>query len=123
MKKVTRQSSCGPLGLSPDLACNHCIPSVNKSFMKGIVPTQIKKCSQPWLPKWTHHREIEKVRVHKKVIKYLGEIDVDSDELVDVSISDKEVLCKYFRVTSSIEDNMSSGINDATIANLNYTTR
>ena len=59
------------------------------------------------------------MRVHKKVIKYLGEIDIDSNILVDVYISDKEVLCKHSRVTTSIEDNMS----DATIVNLNYSTR
>ena len=90
-KKVTRQSSCGTLGLPPELACNHCIASINKSLMKGLVSKRIKKCSQPWLPKWAHHRELEKVRVYKKVIKYLGEIDVDSDEVVDVSLYNKEV--------------------------------
>ena len=57
------------------------------------------------------------------MIKYLGEIDVDSDELVDVSISDKEVLYKNSRVTTSVTDNMSSGIHDTTIVNLNYATR
>ena len=60
-KKVNEQSACGPLSLPPALACNHYIPSVNKSLMKGIAPKRIKKYSQPWLPKWTHHREIEKV--------------------------------------------------------------
>ena len=63
------------------------------------------------------------MRVHTKVINYLGEIDVDSDELVDFSISDKEVLCKDSRVTTSIEDNRSSGINDANIVSLNSATR
>ena len=50
-KKVTRQLSCNPLGLPPDLPCNHCIPSVTKSLIKGIAPTRINKRSQTWLPK------------------------------------------------------------------------
>ena len=54
------------------------------------------------------------------MIKYLGEIDEDSATLVDVYLSDKEVLCKHSRVTTSIEDNMSRGIHDTTIVNLNY---
>ena len=48
---------------------------------------------------------------------------VNSDELVDVFISEKEVLCKYSRVTTSIEVKSSSGVNDATIVSLNDTTR
>ena len=59
--------------------------------MKGLISKRIKKCSQPWLPTCAHHREVEKMQVYKKVIKYLGEIDVDSDELVDVSLNNKEV--------------------------------
>ena len=50
-----------------------------------------------------------------KVINYLGEIDVDSDELIYVSNSDKEILCKYCRLTKHIENIRSSGINDATL--------
>ena len=88
-RNVTRQSSCGILGLPLELACHFCQPSIRKGLIKKTKPKRIKKCSQPWLPKWSNHREIEKVKAHKKVVKYLDITIEDGDELIDTFIYDK----------------------------------
>ena len=98
-RKVTRQSSCGLLGLPTDLACQYCVNSITKASMKGIRANRIKKCNQPWLPKWSNHREVDKVRVHKKVIDHLGEIDISNDEIIET--------CVYLKSTT----NNTNGIN------------
>ena len=88
-RNVTRQSSCGILGLTLELACHICQPSIRKGLIKKTKPKRIKKCSQPWLPKWSNHREIEKVKAHKKVVNYLDITIEDCDELIDTFIYDK----------------------------------
>ena len=42
-RKVTRQSSCGLLGLPTDLACQYCVNSITKASTKGIRAKRIKK--------------------------------------------------------------------------------
>ena len=88
-RNVTRQSSCGILGLPQELACHSFVPSIVKSLIKNTLPKRIKKCSQPWLPKWSNHREIEKVKSHKKVLKYLDVTIEDGDLLIDTFVYDK----------------------------------
>ena len=41
-RKVTRQSSCGLLGLPTDLACRYCVNSITKASTKGIRAKRIK---------------------------------------------------------------------------------
>ena len=77
------------LGLPPELACHLCMPSIRKSLIKNTPPKRIKKCSQPWLPKWSNHREIEKVKFNKKVIEHLNITIEDGDELIDTFVNDK----------------------------------
>ena len=90
-RKVTRQSSCGLLGLPSDLACSHCAPSIYKATLKGVQPKRIKKCSQPWHSKWAKHRELVKVKVHHNVLQFLGDKVVeDGDELVDIHINGED---------------------------------
>ena len=84
-KKVTRQSSCGLLDIPLDIACHHCVPSITKSIQNGKACKRIKKCTQPWLEKWANHRELEKVRVHKKMVESLGKIDY-SPTLIDTCV-------------------------------------
>ena len=62
--RVTRNSSCGTLNLPPDIACDHCIPSIIKALQKGAIPKRIKKCSQPWAKIWANHCELSKVELH-----------------------------------------------------------
>ena len=82
-RKVTRQSSCGLLGLPSDLACYHCAPSIYKATLKGVQPKRIKKYSQPWHFKWAKHRVLEKVKVHHNVLQFLGDKVVeDGDESI-----------------------------------------
>ena len=57
------------------------------------------------MPKWTNHRELEKVRVHKKVTKYLGEIDY-CYVLNDTLIYNKHVVLQ--------DANISTGNNEGT---------
>ena len=109
-RNVTRQSSCGMLGLPPDLACYHCVPSIRKSLIKNTPPKRIRRCSQPWLPKWSNHREIEKVKVHKKVIKYLNITIEDGDELIDTFVYDKA----HNIATTTNENSVASDIHDNT---------
>ena len=70
-KRVTRYSSCGEVGLPylypNDLACTNCIPSIIRASSKGVRPKRIMKCKQPWAAKWANHRELEKVKLYKKV--------------------------------------------------------
>jgi len=82
-RRVTRNASCGSLGLPPNLACQWCEPSISKALQKGLLPKVIKKCVQPWASKWANHRELEKIIVHQKVKEYLGEINVDGDILIE----------------------------------------
>ena len=41
-RKVTRQSSCGLLGLPKDLAYQYCVNSITKASVKGIRPQKNK---------------------------------------------------------------------------------
>ena len=82
-RRVTRNASCGSLGLPPNLACQWCEPSISRALQKGLLPKVIKKCVQPWASKWANHRELEKIIVHHKVIEYLGEVNVDGGILVE----------------------------------------
>ena len=82
-KQVNQYSTCGSLGLPPDLACIWCVPSISRPLQKGIAPRKIKKCIRPWISKRGNHRETEKVRVLKKVIKFLGDDNGIGDILVD----------------------------------------
>ena len=63
------------------------------------------------------------MKIYKKVIKYLGEIDEGSDELIDVFIYNKELLSHDSISATSIEDDMSNDITDATNVNLSDNTR
>ena len=107
--KVTRQSSCGSLGLPPDLSCQYCQPSIIKALQTGTVPRKIKKCRRPWLPKWGMHRELAKVRVYKTVIEFLGEIDLESDTL--------EYHCINSKITKNTND-----VNGNSLVSLNVST-
>ena len=113
-RKVTRQSSCGQLGLPTDLACQYCVNSITKASMKGIRAKRIKKCIQPWLPKWSNHREVEKVRVHKKVIDHLGEVDISNNEIIET--------CVYIKSPTSNTKGISDDVNDNAEVILNHST-
>jgi len=71
MIRITRLSSCGTLGLPPDLVCIRCKPSIERANLRGAKPKRIAKCAQPWDSKFASHREIEKVKVYQKLQEYL----------------------------------------------------
>jgi len=63
-RKITKNSSCGTLGLPLRLACRFCKPSILKALQKGNSPPCIKKCLSPFKEKWKTHRE--QYYVHQK---------------------------------------------------------
>ena len=69
-KKLTRNATCGSLGLPQDLACEWCKPSISRALKKGIEPKRIKKCVQPWALKWGNHRELRKVIMFEEFIYF-----------------------------------------------------
>ena len=109
-RNVKRQSSCGTLELPPELACHLCVPSIRKSLIKNTPPKRIKKCSQPWLPKWSNHHKIEKVKFHKKVIEYLNITIENGDELIDTFVYDKAPNI----ATTTIENSVASEVHENT---------
>ena len=86
---MTRSSTCGSLGLPPDLCCFKCEPNITRALQKGIKPRNIKQCIQPWLSKWSNHNEINKVRVYKEVNLFLGRGDEEADILIETYLYDK----------------------------------
>ena len=70
-RALTRTSSCGPAGLPVNLACEYCVPSIQRSKIEGIPPKKIKKCLQPWDFRWANHREIAKVKKYHEVESFL----------------------------------------------------
>ena len=89
-KRVTRYSSCGELGLPhlpPNgLACTNCILSITKVFNKGVRPKGIMKCKQSWAVKWANRRKLEKVRLYKRVNKYLECNDIEIDIIIEITL-------------------------------------
>ena len=71
MIRITRLSSCGTLGLPPDLVCIRCKPSIERANLRGAKPKRIASCTKPWDSKFASHREIEKVKVYQKLQEYL----------------------------------------------------
>ena len=83
MQRITRNSSCGTLKLTSELACYNCQPNIIRANLLGIEPRRIKKCICPFDEKWANHREIEKVKLYSKIHEYLDNDNNnnDSDEL------------------------------------------
>ena len=88
-KNVTRSSTCGSLGLPPDLCCFKCEPSITRALQKGIKAKNMKKCIQPWLSTWSNHNEINKIRVYKEFNQVWGRGDEEGDILVETYLYDK----------------------------------
>jgi len=82
-KRVTRNSSCGLIGLPVDLACERCKKSISRAFENGVQPKRVMRCTQPWVSKWGTHREIRFVRHFNEVNDFLGNTNKDGDILVD----------------------------------------
>ena len=115
--RVTRNSSCGTLNLPPDIACDHCIPSIIKALLKGAIPKRIKKCNQPWATKWSNHRELGKVERYTKVRDHLGHIEIDGDVLIETRIYSKQLsTCN----TTESEGDKSISLYDSIINGANY---
>lgn len=82
-KRITRNSTCGSIGLPVDLACERCKVSISRAFKNGVQTKKVKRCTQPWVSKWGTHREIRFVRHFNEVQNFLGNTNKDGDILVD----------------------------------------
>ena len=54
--------------------------------------------------KWSNHCELQKVRVHKEVVNYLGEIDISTDKIVDTFIYSEATTSNTKGVTIELTD-------------------
>ena len=71
---ITRQSCCGTLKLTEELACEICKPSICRAKLRAVSPKPIKKCERPFSDENATHREKRKVLKYEEIQSYLGRI-------------------------------------------------
>ena len=75
--RFTRRSTCLSLTLPDNFCCQKCLQRRNDLRFKAKDPW--KKCCQPWLYKWSIHREASKVRLHDEIRNYLNPNTLDDN--------------------------------------------